>query len=103
MKVTLKGAQATLKALKKHVEKVATDEKKLVSNQLVAALKDATPVDTGEARDGWKTSPEGVTNDVEHIRYLNEGSSEQAPAHFIEKTVLANPRVKPSGVIVRIS
>lgn len=69
----------------------------------VVALKAATPVDTGEARDGWRYEDNAIVNDAEHIAFLNEGSSKQAPAHFIEQTLLAQQGIRPSGTIVRSS
>jgi hypothetical protein len=71
------------------------------SDRLVEALKDATPVDTGEARDGWKRKGNAIVNEVPHIKQLNDGSSVQAPAFFIEQTVLAQSGVKPNGTIVK--
>lgn len=52
-------------------------------------LRETTPVDTGAARDGWEIRPGGagsliVGNDEEHIRFLNLGSSDQAPSGFVE-------------------
>jgi hypothetical protein len=67
-------------------------------------LEDATPVDTGEAKAGWSIRKTlrgfDVINDVDHIVYLNEGSSKQAPAHFVERTALKHGT--PKGAIVRI-
>lgn len=68
---------------------------------IVNKLKDATPVDTGNARDNWKTDGKTISNEVDYIDHLNAGSSKQAPAFFIEKTLLAQPGVYPSGTIVR--
>jgi len=60
-------------------------------------LQIVTPVDTGEAREGWYnekgrsitgTQVGALRNDVEHIEYLNRGSSKQAPKFFIEQTLL---------------
>jgi hypothetical protein len=65
------------------------------------ALKEATPVDTGEARDGWHLNKNTIENDVPHINFLNEGTSKQAPAHFIEQTILDNPNLVVRGMIVR--
>lgn len=59
-------------------------------------LKIVTPVDTGEARAGWKNKKKtsvfnkeygSIINDVEHIVYLNNGSSKQAPKYFIEQVL----------------
>jgi len=64
-----------------------------VSTQVLEELRAVTPKDTGEASNSWeitnltKTSFK-VTNDEDYIKYLNAGSSKQAPANFIEKVVL---------------
>ena len=60
-------------------------------------LSIVTPVDTGEARKGWKNKKYKnivtgkelglITNEVEHVQYLNQGSSKQAPKYFIEQTL----------------
>jgi len=72
-----------------------------VVKSAVEALRDATPVDTGEARDGWRLEKDAIVNDVEHVSFLNDGSSQQAPAYFIEQTLLSQKGVVPSGTIVR--
>jgi hypothetical protein len=63
-----------------------------------------TPIDTGLARASWKTieTSNGVNieNSTEYIRYLNEGSSKQAPARFIESTALKYG--VPIGAVVEI-
>lgn len=82
----------------------------------VTDLKAATPVDTGRARNSWvlsdredyfvnslvtrevsalssirddKVVPLYVTNGTPYIESLNEGSSKQAPARFVETTLLS--------------
>lgn len=82
--------------LKKKVE--AAKEKKV--DNILNALKEATPVDTGKARDGWKLKSGNIVNNVEYIDELNAGSSTQAPLHFIERTLLSFNGVKANGVIV---
>jgi len=62
-----------------------------------AQLKIVTPVDTGEAREGWQFTVERsssgkfrggtILNRVEHIEYLNRGHSQQAPTYFIEQVL----------------
>jgi len=56
-----------------------------------------TPVDTGEARAGWgvkhsRLDRKGLAvgeliNEVEHIEFLNDGHSKQAPKLFIEQVL----------------
>jgi hypothetical protein len=70
-------------------------------SELVDKLKEATPVDTGNARDNWKTDGKVIYNEVDYIENLNAGSSRQAPAYFVERTLLAQKGIYPSGTIVR--
>ena len=76
---------------------LAEVEKK--KHKLVDNLKRATPVRTGKARDGWMVTAKGIENPVDYIDKLNGGSSKQAPAFFIEKTLLSDPDVRPNGII----
>lgn len=64
-------------------------------------LRIVTPVDTGEAREGWKNrkflNGAGVIlNEVEHIVYLNNGSSKQAPKYFIEQVLTTIGLITPN-------
>ena len=71
---------------------------------LTTALKEATPIDTGLARASWRINllkdNVEIINDVPYIEYLNNGSSKQAPAYFVEATALKYG--KPLGVIVEV-
>jgi hypothetical protein len=65
---------------------------------LVDDLYAVTPVDTGFARSTWEMDEDTmiVSNDSGYINILNEGTSTQAPARFIETTVINNlnkPRI----------
>jgi uncharacterized protein CbrC (UPF0167 family) len=80
-----------------------TKTQNAVAHELLSELVVNTPVDTGEAQAGWYLSGEAeamivggpealgvevsVANDVDHIQYLADGSSPQAPAGWIEATV----------------
>lgn len=67
-------------------------------------LAAATPVDTGEARDGWRVEKtllgHDVKNDVPHIVQLNDGYSKQAPPYFVEGVALKYGT--PLGAIVDV-
>lgn len=80
--------------------------------ELAENLREATPVDTGTARDSWfvsATVPANFTGEVmaeifnttDYIDELNAGTSRQAPARFIETEVLR--LFEPGGVIVQRS
>ena len=86
--------------LMREIELAAAEQVEKKREELVAKLRAATPVDTGEARAGWKIVGSAIVNDVDHISNLNEGTSKQAPARFIERTLLQEPGVVPNGIIV---
>jgi hypothetical protein len=98
--IKIKGLKQTLLNIKQQSVELVEAGKLNKMNTIVVALKEATPVDTGEARDGWKIEGSSIVNPVEHIKYLNEGSSVQAPLRFIEQTVLSQEGINPSGIIV---
>jgi HK97 gp10 family phage protein len=104
MKVSIKGIEATMRKLNVEFKAKRREQLKPVADSLVKALEDATPVDTGYASSRWKAEIIGdkavITNDAPYIDELNRGSSQQAPAFFIEKTVLENKKVVPNGTIV---
>jgi hypothetical protein len=95
IKVRLKGN------FQKEIEAQIKNAGKGTIPNLIALLSVATPKDTGEAAAGWHQEGDTIVNDVDHIENLNEGSSEQAPAYFIEKTLLSQKGVRASGIIVR--
>jgi hypothetical protein len=95
IKVKLKGNLA------KDIEAIISGAKQKKIDSAIAALAEATPIDTGEASKGWHQEGDSIVNRVEHILPLNEGSSKQAPAYFIEETMLSQPGFSPSGTIVR--
>ena len=99
--IKLKGVKETLASLKKQLEEEKEKRKNEEKQKILENLKAATPVDTGEAQEGWYANANSIENDVEHIDVLNSGSSQQAPAYFIERTVLKNPHVKVQGNIIR--
>lgn len=98
--IRVSGIRETITYVNTRSKDEIDKQKATVMDSLVANLREATPVDTGKARDGWYRTKKSIENDVEYIDRLNEGSSEQAPSHFVERTVLSHPGVQPDGVIV---
>jgi hypothetical protein len=101
--IVLLGVRQTLLALRAAVRKKGDEEAAKLRRLILKDLKEATPIDTGEARQGWRIEGKKIVNEVEHIEFLNNGSSQQAPAYFVEKTVMARPGVKVDGVIVTVN
>lgn len=61
--------------LSKRVEKGLEQMRDDLHDDLVAH----TPIDTGQARQGWKRNKSGSQNRVEYIEPLEDGHSKQAP------------------------
>jgi len=85
-----------MRRIEAEVEELADVEIDALVEYAVEQLSIVTPVDTGEARAGWYSKPIGqftglkgslIINEVEHVSYLNAGSSKQAPRFFIEQVL----------------
>lgn len=91
MKITIAGIKEEFRRLNKLADKEEAALLAIASKQMVVALAENTPVDTGKAQAGWKSREEGdhviIENDVEYIESLNSGHSKQAPAFFVEQTL----------------
>ena len=98
MRIT--GVNSTILSIKKQADRETQQGLSRKKRQIVEKLKEATPVDTGEARDGWRVEGNSIVNDVEHLDNLNAGSSKQAPSHFVERTLLSEVGVRSNGIIV---
>jgi len=103
-KMSLLNIEAEFKSLFGSAEKEveAKNDKKVseMTDELIAF----TPIDTGLARHSWGVTKMphvyNVKNTVPYIQYLNQGSSKQAPARFIEAIALKYG--EPLGTIVDI-
>jgi len=103
MKMSIRGIQAAKRSLSTGTKAVIKDGVQRESLLLFKELINATPVDTGEAKESWRYNAASydsavISNSAEHIAHLNDGSSAQAPEYFIERTALRYGTAK--GVIV---
>lgn len=77
---------------------------KRVAETALQNLVDATPVDTGKAKNSWSLTRENkgysIRNSVSYIKELNTGSSKQAPAMFIEQALSDTKGIKPDSISV---
>lgn len=103
----LKGIEAELDRVRKQINSTKLRVVDQKCKQMLDELVEATPVDTGKARDSWGITHTGnpdrpvvISNEVPYIEHLNEGSSKQAPAHFVERIALKFG--KPVGQIVQV-
>lgn len=99
MKVS--GIRKTMDSVRRQTADAVARQTKTIQDSLVVKLAEATPIDTGFARESWKSENGKITNEADYILALNEGSSKQAPSHFIEQVILENPDVKLNGTLVR--
>lgn len=104
--ITLKvtGISEIIEEIQNLIDNTKKESLERVSNSLLKEIKEATPIDTGRARNGWQLEKDykgnSIVNDVPYIPSLNDGHSKQAPSYFIERTVLKNKEVVPVGSIV---
>lgn len=84
----------TLNSLRNSLNKWVVDETNTMQGDLFKSIRDETPVDTGRARDGWRT--DGVkrvgdtgyiNNDVEYIGWLEFGSDTVAPTAMVRRNI----------------
>jgi hypothetical protein len=98
-------------ALRDRLGRYVGAAKSALAHETVGILRETTPVDTGAARDGWQIvpGPESrtmIVNEEPHIRYLNMGSSSQAPAGFVEAAIaqaIENVRAEHGRRSVKVS
>jgi hypothetical protein len=86
-----------MRRIEEEVAKLASNEIEEQIDYATNQLKIVTPVDTGEARKGWRNTKQKdingyidgtIINEVEHIVPLNNGHSKQAPKYFIEQVLV---------------
>ena len=104
--MSVRGIAAELAKVRAKVLDEASAVAKSRAVALFNKLANATPVDTGNARDGWRVVQKDkatfiVKNDVAYISNLNAGHSQQAPAFFIEKVILEEKELHPNGQLIR--
>ena len=109
MKITVDFRRMRAK-IARAVEEVSDFSGEMAAKRLMQAMILATPIRTGFARSQWtyekKPNPAAsfnisttsafglvesrytISNYAPYIIYLNRGSSRQAPAFFIEKTIM---------------
>lgn len=77
-----------------------------VMERVVDATRERTPVETGEARDGWDgsqielgeqadASERHLTNRIEHIVYLEYGTRRMQPRHIVQRSLAEAAQVVP--------
>jgi len=104
LKMTLLNVEAEFNKIFSDRKNSRISQGSLMVSEMLDELAAATPIDTGLARASWDTERVGdlfkVKNPVDYIQKLNQGSSKQAPARFIERIALKYG--DPLGTIVDI-
>lgn len=78
--------------IRSQLEQAVAGVKTEFASRLLAKLRERTPVRTGFTQSRWTSVEDGsaidVTSDqLETLMRLNDGSSQQAPAGFIEQCI----------------
>lgn len=105
----VRNIKTTMVKVRNQVAKIATTGVLATVQTLKEELVLATPVDTGRARASWsinkilgaKEPTFEIINDAPYIGKLNDGYSDQAPAHFIEAIALRYGRVVGQVVVYK--
>jgi HK97 gp10 family phage protein len=107
--IRIRNLENEFDRINREVMKKMDEELAKKTDNLIDKLKEATPVDTGLARASWvlvknlsREKRYTIMNNVPYIEQLNNGSSKQAPKHFIEMTALAAGGT-PVGTIVQVT
>ena len=95
-RVTVVGVRPALAQMDAEISAMISQEVRENTLQAFGNVVQATPVDTGNARNSWRVNEfidetsgypyasQRVENTTEYIESLNEGTSQQAPPRFIE-------------------
>lgn len=102
--ISIKNIASEFSKLKDSLKNELLTKSELSTSALLSDLKEATPVDTGFAKASWSKTKSSkghiIENTAEYIQHLNQGTSKQAPAHFIESIALRYGR--PVGTIIEV-
>ncbi|MDH5182272.1 MAG: hypothetical protein OEX12_00145 [Gammaproteobacteria bacterium] len=101
MIIKVSGVSETIRDIRQQMKREAEREKRKVLKALLQDIKEENPVDTGKSRNGWYILGNSIRNDVDYVEVLNNGTSTREGSRFVEKAVLKNRKVRPSGIIVR--
>lgn len=71
----------------KDINKISKNVISSVMDDVKRVAQDETPVDTGQAQRGWRRKKQEVLNNVEHITFLEDGHSKQAPSGIARPTI----------------
>lgn len=80
------------KSLNENIAEILEEKMTDIYVDLTAPPPLGTPVDTGQARNGWQLDASDklnpvITNSVPYINRLNDGHSKQSPSGFIEAII----------------
>ena len=75
------------KDIMKDIDKKSKNFISAIMDDVKRVAADETPVDTGQARRGWRRKKQDVLNNVEHIVFLEDGHSKQAPSGIARPTI----------------
>ena len=79
------------RSLRPQLKKIEEKQARLLANDIFRGVKDLTPVDTGRAKRNWRLLRRRfgylIRNAVPYVKYLEQGSSKQAPRGMVKPTL----------------
>lgn len=85
-------ASLTMSKSMEEISKIVFDDLDRLQIDLLENILDEvrqkTPVDSGEAKNGWKISGKDIINDVDHIGYLETGTAHTRPIGMVSTTLV---------------
>ena len=88
MAINIRLNKGDTRRMRRSLLALADRQGKDLSNQIFNGVRAATPVDTGNARSGWRRYRRGntwyIVNDVTYIGALDRGHSAQAPHGIVD-------------------
>lgn len=84
----------TISQLQKELDEWSIESANEFIDDLYDGVRNKTPVRTGTAKAGWEKDhltklgdDGGVYNDVEYVKYLEDGTVHMAPVHMVKRTL----------------
>lgn len=83
VKIEVRGEENAIAELEQYVDTYIST----LQDEIIRNVRPRTPIDTGQARSGWRKEQNAVVNRVPYIERLEQGWSKQAPRGFVKQSI----------------
>jgi len=83
LKIEVRGEELVEQELQRFVDRYTG----ILQDEILANIRPRTPIDSGQARRGWRKEDNRVVNRVPYIQRLEQGWSKQAPRGFVNQSI----------------